>query len=730
MRAEGLRPRRGKLRGVLHHGDQLGCVAEHHPVPLAGILRRIAVIARQQVQRDLDPGLLHHRDNTFGQVLVGLIVGIGQKRDLQVIAARQVQEPVAVAVLQPRRRQMRLRALEAVGIEHGRGRVIIGRPGIKPARILHREGPLHEALAQPRPVKRLRDTHAEMLVAVQFPHRLRPRIGFAPAIARHVEVERIADRARPEGQTRGRGRIGRTLQRLDIVLRLFEVGEVTRPRHGLHVAVRPGRQPIVHLVEIGQLIARLVDLPVIGVAAQDDDVVGPMLDHDPGTHHREVHVIRRKGVAERLIALAAKGRVMRLEHVARAGAEVAIGHRIEHLLGEGRREGELELIGPENLERRARAIGLLRRAHERRDLGVHHDVVPVEVDVLGVERIAIRPLRTLDQVHRQAHPVLGPFPGPGKVRQRLQILRIDLEQRPRAGQALDHADVDAAPAIGLPGPEVPALGPAADHMAHHVAIDANPVGHVGGRVDKRLRGQPLGDGWQQPGIDEGFHEVGLVVALERLVAVHIRPVHEDRLALGLEDRGLGRRRGFHDLRQKRPGRHAQKQRRRGGAVFQSHLSSSQGQRPTGSHRTRPGVPHSMPGGPPRPARQFHLAVHRGLTSRANFRLPRLNREEGGRIGLPRTRCAGRSGGAPPPRACGLPPGVFGRQRQENLIQIVVFVAKNTPGGAQRGAEPPSCQKAKGATVTRLPSVIASATCTMGARSTSLSPPWTSAAIRA
>ena len=83
-----------------------------------------------------------------------------------------------------------------------------------------------------------------------------------------------------------------------------------------------------------------------------------------------------------------------------------------------------------------------------------------------------------------------------------EVLGVDHEERAGAGQALEEADVDAAPALVLAGHVVPALGPAADHVAHHVAVDAGAVGHVGGLVDQRLLRQPLGDRRQLAGVDE------------------------------------------------------------------------------------------------------------------------------------------------------------------------------------------------------------------------------------
>ena len=139
-------------------------------------------------------------------------------------------------------------------------------------------------------------------VAVEVANRLAAFVRLAPAVGRVVHVDRIADRAGAEGETRGRLRIGRALQGLDVAFGLLEVGEVAGAGNRLHVAIRPGRQLVGEFVEVGQLIALFVDLPVVGIAAHHDDVVRPVLDRHPGAHHREVQVIpagRRSGTARR-----------------------------------------------------------------------------------------------------------------------------------------------------------------------------------------------------------------------------------------------------------------------------------------------------------------------------------------------------------------------------------------------------------------------------------------------
>ena len=65
---------------------------------------------------DPDAEPLHHRHHAFGKALVGLVVGVGEQRHLDVLAAggtgREVDEAVAVGVLQPGLGEFRLGAVE------------------------------------------------------------------------------------------------------------------------------------------------------------------------------------------------------------------------------------------------------------------------------------------------------------------------------------------------------------------------------------------------------------------------------------------------------------------------------------------------------------------------------------------------------------------------------------------------------------------------------------------
>ncbi len=223
-----------------------------------------------------------------------------------------------------------------------------------------------------------------------------------------------------------------------------------------------------------------------------------------------------------------------LQDMRRTRAEGSVGHRIEMLAREGFLESPFDRVFVDGFQCGAFAERFRRRAVQRRHVRIDDIVVPVEHHVIGVEGIAVRPFRAFDQLHGQHLAVVGPFPALREVRQRLDVLRLDLEQRRGTRQALEHADVDAAPALGLAGAVVPAFRAAADDMAHRIAIDADAVGHVAGLEDHRLLRQPFGDRRQLAGLDEFFRDpVRLVIFRQRLE-------FEDRIARHISDLALRR----------------------------------------------------------------------------------------------------------------------------------------------------------------------------------------------
>ncbi len=388
------------------------------PIELPCLLHVVTRRTRLEVGDDAQPQGLHHGDDALGEVGVGAIVRVGQQRDFDVAAPiGEVADAIAVRIGQPDPVQQRSCRFQVVGIVDRRGLVVIGRAGIEPARIDGGERTAHQRFTQALAIQSDRHSLTEIEVPVEFTHLLRAIVRLAPAIAGEVHFQGIADGAGAELEARRRRFLGRAAQRLDIAFRLFEVGEIARAGYRLHVAIRPGREPVMHLVEIGQLVPVLVDLPVIGVAAHHDDVVRPVLHRHPCPHHRDVHVFGREGILVFVVGVVRiVFGVLGLEDMARPRAEGAIGHRIEILRRPAFLERPLDGVGVDRLQGRTLTKGLGRPAIERGDVGVHDVIVPVEHHVLGVERVAVGPFRPLDQVHGQLMPVLGPFPALGQVR--------------------------------------------------------------------------------------------------------------------------------------------------------------------------------------------------------------------------------------------------------------------------------------------------------------------------
>ncbi len=267
--------------------------------------------------------------------------------------------------------------------------------------------------------------------------------------------------------------------------------------------------------------------------------------------------------------------MLRLHDVAGQRAELAERHLVQHALRPHVPEREADRVGVERLERRPHAESVRRRTALRGDVAVHQMVVPVEHHVVRVERIAVGPFGALDQVHRELVAILGPLPALGEVGQRRELVGPDLEQRAGTGEALPHAVLDAAPALVLAGDPVPALGPPADDVAHHVAIDAGAVLHRRRLEDQRFLGQALGDRRQLTGVDELLgHPGGFMVGGEGAERVDVGGADEIDLAARLEFGWVGNDGWRNHLRQGGGARnaHQQSRHRNGVYVFRHFLS--------------------------------------------------------------------------------------------------------------------------------------------------------------
>ena len=426
----------------------------------------------------------------------------------------------------------------------GGGGVIEGRTGQQSPGIGLDEGSAHLGGAQGHAIHGETHCLAEGLGPVQVAHRPAAGVGLAPAVGGQVHQHRIGQRPRAEGHPVSGARPRGAAHGLHEGRRGLQIGQVAAPGDHLHVPVVPAQQAVLHLVQIGQLPPGGVHLPVVGIAPQDQDVVGPVGGHHPGAHGREVHPAGGEG---QLVVLIAVGRivagVLRPQHMGGAGTELPVGHLVEIVPGKGLLEGPADPVGSQRLERGAVAEAVGIGAVQRADIGIQHIVPPVEHHVVAGEGLAVRPLRPLHQLHGQLPPVPGPGPRPRQIGQGLERLAILEKQGPGAGQALHGADVDPAPALGLTGAVVPPLGPSAGHLPQHVPIDPRAIGHGGGSEHQRLPRQALGDGRQQtPGHIVPRHPVRLGIGgqgLEPDQVGALRPTGAVRLA----EHGWGRRGG-------------------------------------------------------------------------------------------------------------------------------------------------------------------------------------------
>ena len=200
-----------------------------------------------------------------------------------------------------------------------------------------------------------------------------------------------------------------------------------------------------HAVEIGQLVARGVDRPVVGVALHHPGRVVDRLDGPERPEHRQlgverpvllevqvgdpVVVARRlgRGVG-RLLAARVFGQEL-LEVVRRRVGAVAALVRLPHRLAaadqgvahhqlleqvEGHVELEVDGVVVDLDDPPGLALGGHVRDRRRHDVLVAVDVLVPEHEVVGGERRAVRPPQALAQMEREGLAVLAHLPALGE----------------------------------------------------------------------------------------------------------------------------------------------------------------------------------------------------------------------------------------------------------------------------------------------------------------------------
>ena len=123
------------------------------------------------------PSRLHHRDDAFGEVLVGLVVGVDEQGDLDIlppaVSAGKLTKPSPSVSFRPALASSAFALVEVERIVDRRRLVVERRAGIEAARIDGGERSLDQRVAEVLPVDRLGDRLAEVEVAVELADRLR-----------------------------------------------------------------------------------------------------------------------------------------------------------------------------------------------------------------------------------------------------------------------------------------------------------------------------------------------------------------------------------------------------------------------------------------------------------------------------------------------------------------------------------------------------------------------------
>lgn len=198
-----------------------------------------------------------------------------------------------------------------------------------------------------------------------------PRASGEPSRSGEIELNGVGDRPRTEDRTVAGARASRAAQHLGEGRGRVDIGEIGAAGHHLDITIGPAEQAVLHFVEIRELPAAGVDLPVIGIASQDQDVVRTIVGHHPGTHHRKVHPAGGKGQLVGLVAAArVVARMEQAQHVSRTGTELPVGHLVKIVAREGALEGPADGVGAERLEPGARPEAVGRGSVERTDVGI------------------------------------------------------------------------------------------------------------------------------------------------------------------------------------------------------------------------------------------------------------------------------------------------------------------------------------------------------------------------
>ena len=238
-------------------------------------------------REDAQAGIGQHRHDCVDLLAVRWLARVEGQVDLRIRSGSgQIPHAVAVRVRQTQIVEHRVGLIKVIRIVDCRIVVVVRRAYRKASGIRIAERPSRDRLADCVAIQRMAERYSEILVPEQLPELGIDFVLDADRLGK-VQFDFPRQNARPELGFRRRVLGLALLERFHVVAGILHVGKVAGARDRLRRSVGPSRQLEVHLVHVRELIAGFVDLPVVRVAAHDDDFVRYVLNRYPWSqHHR------------------------------------------------------------------------------------------------------------------------------------------------------------------------------------------------------------------------------------------------------------------------------------------------------------------------------------------------------------------------------------------------------------------------------------------------------------
>ncbi len=282
---------------------------------------------RPEVQ--LDACFAPRRDERIGQGVGFLLIFVGGHRDHQVLAGQRaggpVHDAVAVGILEAQPRQQFLGGIRRVRIVHDRVTIVLRRTGVHAAGEGAEERAADDGLRQTVAVGGMAQRAAEFRIAEEFTHGRVALVLHAQTV-RLVEHHEVGQRFGAPTHIEVRIGLLRPLHGLDVFgRRILDVRVITTAGQDAQRAARTARPLLIHgFVNVRELLTVLVHLPVVRVAAHDQQFVGLVFGGDPGPHRDLGNLIRGLRVLEFLVVHVGVVLGMeRLEDVGRHDVEIS-----------------------------------------------------------------------------------------------------------------------------------------------------------------------------------------------------------------------------------------------------------------------------------------------------------------------------------------------------------------------------------------------------------------------